>query len=287
MPFTSTWIEENIVNSTKTGRLAHTFLITGNELNELEKLFYRLAALLLKNENPQHPDLHLLRPESKTRRITVEQVRELEHSLQLKPHHAPYKISGILSADRMCLGAAEPANAFLKTLEEPPEHTIIFLLTDRPELLLPTIRSRCLILPLKTDHPEPDENLKALSQAWLDAKGLPADIAYRRASMLAEYWQSLRAEIEVKFKTELKEAESEDDELIIKANIESQLILLRDRSIAHLITTVWSHSQNNGISHLEAELTCESFEELRLALSRNLDQALCIERCCLKISRLI
>lgn len=287
MPFTSTWIEENIAKATKAGRLAHTFLITGDDLSELEKLFYKLAVTLLKSDDPQHADLHLIRPESKTRRITISQVRGLEHSLRLKPHHAAYKVAGVLSADRMCMGAAEPANAFLKTLEEPPEHTIIFLLTDHPELLLPTIRSRCLLLPLKTAHSKPDEKLKEFAENWLNAKGHPADIAYRRASLLVEYWQLLREEMEEKHEEEFDQAESEEDELILKAHVESQFILLRDRSIAHLVNTVWEHAKTDGISHLEAELTCESFEELRLALSRNLDQALAIERCCLKISRLI
>ena len=51
-------------------------------------------------------------------------------------------------AERMCLGRASAANAFLKTLEEPPAHTLILLTLGRPAMLLPTIISRCLRLDL-------------------------------------------------------------------------------------------------------------------------------------------
>ncbi|MFZ5806752.1 MAG: hypothetical protein ACOY3I_06060 [Verrucomicrobiota bacterium] len=295
MPFAASWIEKRVTKAFQTGRLAHAFLISGTDLSALEKLFFRLAHLLLNDEDPQHPDLHILRPESKSRRIVIHQVRELEHALQLKAHRAPYKVAGIFSADRMCAGSAEPANAFLKTLEEPPEHTIIFLLTDHPELLIPTIRSRCLALPLKTElPPDPEKKLQMLTRAWIDTKGSPADIAYRRAVLLAEYWRQLRDQLETalqaEFKQEIQEGvkeNSEEEEAVFKAHVESQFILLRDRSIAYLITQVWERAQNHALSRLEAELTCESFDDLRLALSHNMDQSLAIERACLKINRLI
>ncbi len=64
----------------------------------------------------------------------------LEHRIQLSPNEGNYKICIIEHADTMTIQAA---NAFLKTLEEPPEDTIIILTTSKPNSLLPTIISRC------------------------------------------------------------------------------------------------------------------------------------------------
>lgn len=287
MPFEANWIEQRLTNAFQSGRLGHAYLITGRDLTVLESLFHRIAASLLGDNNPHHADLHLLRPESKSRRILIEQVRELEHSLQLKAHHAPVKVAAILAADRMCLGSAEPANAFLKTLEEPPDHSVIFLLSDTPEQLLPTIRSRCLHLPLsETGETSPSPELEQLADRWLDAWGDGADVAYRRASYVSGYWTQRRDQIEKSLKEEFKQSD-EDNEKLLAAQIESQYILERDRSIAHLIKQVWHRTCEGVMPRREAELTCESFEELRMAFSRNMDQALALERCCLKISGLL
>lgn len=283
MPFPAPWIEEHIIKATRAGRLGHAFLISGSDLNTMETLFNRLASSLLEENNPQHPDLHILRPESKSRRITIAQVRELEHVLQLKPYRAPLKVASIIAADRMCLGAAEPANAFLKTLEEPPDRTIIFLLTDNPEQLLPTIRSRCLFLPLKDVQTPPDPDLQTLITAWMETKGTPADVAYRRVHLLAGYWQQQRTRLEKEF----SENETEDDEKIIAAQVESRFLLIRDHSLSHLLAETWQRAKKSSLSRTEAELACESLEELRLSLGRNMEQGFALERCCLKVGGLI
>ncbi|NJK92207.1 MAG: hypothetical protein HC904_10480, partial [Blastochloris sp.] len=141
MPFPASWIKQRLHQAYQDQRLAHAYLLTGDSLPELETLFHQIAADLLDSDQLQHPDKHLIRPESKSRRLTVEQIRDLEHELQLKARQSRVKIACIIAADRMCLGQAEAANAFLKTLEEPPANSVIFLLSDRPEQLLPTIRS--------------------------------------------------------------------------------------------------------------------------------------------------
>lgn len=90
-----------------------------------------------------HPDVQWLLPESKLRVITIEQVRELMHTLELKPVEARWKIGVIVAADRM---TTQAANAFLKTLEEPPARSLLILLSTEPGRLLETIVSRCLRL---------------------------------------------------------------------------------------------------------------------------------------------
>jgi DNA polymerase-3 subunit delta' len=289
MPFTASWIEEKLKNAAAENRLPHAFLLTGASSDELEEFFYRTAAVLLKEEDREHPDLHIVRPESKSRRIVIDQIRELQHELQLKAYRAPYKVAGIFSADRMCAGSAEPANAFLKTLEEPPAHTVIFLITDYPEGLLPTIRSRCLALPIFSDKKrEMSEELKRFIEKWASVEGVSraADAAYRRASLLSEYWQTARQQTEESFKKSLKDAE-ENEEAALQSRVESEVILKRDETLAALIRETWNQVRIGSVPWHEAERACVSLEELRNALARNVDQALAVERCCLKIGGLI
>jgi DNA polymerase-3 subunit delta' len=88
--------------------------------------------------------VHELRPESKLRQITIDQVRDLIRAVHLKPHEAICKVGIITAADRL---NAQASNAFLKTLEEPPDRSVLLLLTTEPERLLETVLSRCLRLP--------------------------------------------------------------------------------------------------------------------------------------------
>src|SRR5205085_11554436 len=83
------------------------------------------------------------RPESKTRIITIEQMRDLMKLIHLKPTEAASKVAVLAAADRLNVQAA---NAFFKTLEEPPSRSIIVLLTVEPDRILETIQSRCLRL---------------------------------------------------------------------------------------------------------------------------------------------
>lgn len=77
------------------------------------------------------------------RQIRVEPLRELLQAMHLKAVAAPYKVAIIAGADRM---NEEAANAFLKTLEEPPPRSVLILLTAEPQRLLETVLSRCLRL---------------------------------------------------------------------------------------------------------------------------------------------
>jgi DNA polymerase-3 subunit delta' len=87
--------------------------------------------------------MHWARPESKSRVVTIDQTRELMREIQLKPTEAEYKVAIIVAADRLNVQAA---NAFLKTLEEPPAKSVLILLSTEPQRILETILSRCLRL---------------------------------------------------------------------------------------------------------------------------------------------
>jgi DNA polymerase-3 subunit delta' len=153
--------------SLERGRLGHAYLFTGHDLSQLSALALKLAATL-NCQNPVrrtpdgppidacgeciicrkingdgHPDVHRVRPESKSRVITIDQMRELMQEIHLKANEAEYKVAIVEAVDRLNVQAA---NAFLKTLEEPPAKCVFILLTTEPQRILETIISRCLRL---------------------------------------------------------------------------------------------------------------------------------------------
>ncbi len=76
--------------------------------------------------------------------ILINSIRELRRTAYLKPGEWGWRVVLILEAEKLCTGEAAAANALLKLLEEPPDRTIFILVTNRPHLLLDTIKSRCL-----------------------------------------------------------------------------------------------------------------------------------------------
>ena len=116
-----------------------------------------------KITNGNHADVHWVRPESKSRTVSIGQMRDLMHDINLKPTEAEYKVATIVAADRLNV---QGANAFLKTLEEPPPRSVLILLTTEPQRLLETIISRCLRLNFSGDGPRP---LAPAEMEWLTA----------------------------------------------------------------------------------------------------------------------
>ncbi len=97
-------------------------------------------------DSGNHPDLISVTPTS-LESIGVDVIRtKVNSDILIKPYQGPYKIYIIDHADLM---TEEAQNALLKTVEEPPEYAVIFLLTENGEKLLPTITSRCVMLKLR------------------------------------------------------------------------------------------------------------------------------------------
>lgn len=90
-----------------------------------------------------HPDVTVLRPEGAASYLLTEQIRPLIRDISLKPVEAARKVYILDSADLM---RDDSANAFLKTLEEPPAHAVIVLLAPTLDSVLPTIASRCMVV---------------------------------------------------------------------------------------------------------------------------------------------
>lgn len=133
-------------------RLAHALLIHGQNLKQVESFAYELTSKLIEVSHTGdgvewHPDVFSVRPSKKSRVISVDDTRELIRNIQHSPQKGDRKVALIYEVDRL---NASAANAFLKTLEEPPLNTTILLLTTRPYSLLATIRSRCQLFRLPT-----------------------------------------------------------------------------------------------------------------------------------------
>ena len=264
--------------------MGHSYLLTGDRAESLESLALGLAAQVLDAAPQEHPDFHSVRPESKSRHITVEQVRELERELYLRPYVAPLKVAVIFDAERMCLGSASAANAFLKTLEEPPAHTLILLTSGRPAMLLPTIISRCLRLDLGFEDIDPGAaHEPEWIKPWYAAQPNAALRAYARAEVLHAHWSELRERAE----KHLKEHDDVEED-VGKALVEAEFQLGRQESIAQLQRWTWRRSEAVARTTEQERLRAvKALEELQTALAQNIEPHLAVEYACLKIEGLV
>lgn len=110
-------------------------------------------------------------------RISIDQVREAESFLAITPVEGSWKVVIFDGAETLSAGQSEPANALLKTLEEPPAQVLVLLLTTNEDAILPTIRSRCRALVLR---PMPGN---ALREFLVSKKGVEAGAALRLARL--------------------------------------------------------------------------------------------------------
>lgn len=151
---------EMLRNSIKTGHLAHAYLFSGRsgvgkfsaatafasailcETGSGDSCGYCNSCVKIDNEN--HPDFIVVKPMVRDRKVTEEiditAIRDLVRRLAYKPYESKRQVVIVKDADRM---NPQAANAFLKTLEEPPGDTLIVLTATSAGKLLPTILSRC------------------------------------------------------------------------------------------------------------------------------------------------
>src|SRR5437762_11545987 len=194
--------------------LAHAYLISGPVGSGKSVVAARLAALLNKTTpekvlHAQAPDVFVTEPASRSRKIVVDQIRGLERALQLCTAGNRKKIGIIRDADRM---QTQAANAFLKTLEEPPPNSLLLLLTALPEALPETIVSRCLSLPLRTSSevaPSPEETeLLRLLCATAEEESRGIEKAYRVSQGIQGLLNSIREQIREEHAAALKREET-------------------------------------------------------------------------------
>lgn len=169
MPFSSAQALALLKHAHASGRMPHALLITGapefgtNRL-ALDLAHYLCGAHAETLENLMHPNCCVIRPGSKIRTITMSAIRSIEPFLTMCLPPGETKLVIVSEADRL---SDDSANAFLKTLEEPPPQTLIVLISELPSRLLPTIRSRCIRLDLSV--PDAGERISEAQRRFLPA----------------------------------------------------------------------------------------------------------------------
>lgn len=167
-------LKQNLMESLAKGHISHFYLISGPEGSGKHTLARLLAAAILCREpvgpclrcnacrkvmEGSHPDFITVDdPEKKT--VSVELIRQARADIYVQPNESEHKIYLFPRAQDMGLPGQ---NALLKVLEEPPKYGVFLLLTDNPDKLLPTVRSRCTELTMQA---LPESILR--QQLWRD-----------------------------------------------------------------------------------------------------------------------
>lgn len=248
MAFTPDHAFDLVKSAHERGRLAHAFLISGPRGCGKERLAARIIQMLndggggggggfdlfgepVVEEVPPLDDLEgewvrIVRPQSKSRRIVVDAIRDLEKALYVASGPNRWKIGVIADADRM---AAASENAFLKTLEEPPPRTLLLLLTPNPGGLLPTVLSRCVRMPL-TGTPDLMEGagaelVQALDKAAAGGFG-SATVALTLKSVFASILEQRKAEA-----VEAAEEQLAEEEKALAKGFEGDYLKRREEAL--------------------------------------------------------
>ena len=252
-----------------------------------------------------HPDLHLLQPLPDKRDISIEQVRELQQVLSLRPFEATRKACLIEPAERMSTGAA---NSLLKTLEEPPGHGLLILLTNQADLLLPTVRSRCQHLrftPLDTADlttllqqqgmdPAVAATVAPLAEGSLEQAGNMDNEASitSRQTLLATLRQVRYQQVSTVFDAGERLAGNREDTLELFALLISLLrdmVLLRSSAASLIANTFLQGRLAEEAERFLPDRLMEAMDlalETRRAIQGNVSPKLALDRFLLRYSRL-
>ncbi|MBL1134849.1 MAG: DNA polymerase III subunit delta' [Chloroflexi bacterium] len=170
------WAIDQLRRALQFERIRHAYLITGTASIGKTTLAWALAtALNCQGETPpcgqcrscklmaagSHSDVVMVEAEQVGGTLKIEQVRDLQYGLALRPYEGRFKVA-ILRRFHEANHAAQ--NALLKTLEEPSSQVVLILTAEHGDLLLPTIVSRCQVLNLRPLGLEETET--ALRNYW-------------------------------------------------------------------------------------------------------------------------
>ena len=292
MAFARTTAFEFLRRAYEQNRLAHAYLITGGPGSGKEALAAELASLV--NGTPSKDvfsakarEVFVARPESKSRRIVTSQIRELEHALHMRAADARRKVAIIPDADRL---QTEAANAFLKTLEEPPKDSLLLLLSALPEALPETILSRCIAIPLaSTDEArskKEEEKLVKLLQLASRQTNWNVQFAYRLAQEFQQLLRGIREEVKQETDGALKQEQTrykdatdgdwlEEREDYYKALTES-LYLQRRAALVETLFGWWTDVLR--ASNAVAQRDLPAAKQETAALARRFDNAEILKR---------
>jgi DNA polymerase III subunit delta' len=314
MAFSRTTALDYLRRAHEQNRLAHAYLISGPPGSGKQQLAAELASLVNGTAagdvfSARAREIFVARPESKSRRIVTEQIRDLEHVLQMCAANGRRKVAIISDADRL---QPQAANAFLKTLEEPPRDSLLLLLSALPEALPETILSRCIAISLARDGQlqasDEEKKLVKLLQQGSHERSWTIQFAYRLAQEFQRLLRSVREDVkretdealkmeQTRYKDATDGAWLEEREQYYKARTES-LYLQQRAGLIETLFAWWSDvlRSSSGVtqrslpgareetgaltkrfSKAEILRRIRCLEELRDHLDRNIHEALAIE----------
>jgi hypothetical protein len=228
------------------GRLAQAYLVVGNVRDEgipfagsaLERLFCEGmiapcggCPACERVRARRHPDVVWIEPEKKSRAVGIERIRELQRLVYQTAMSGTWKAVVLVDADR--LGEAA-ANAFLKTLEEPPAHCLFLLLSDSPQAIMATILSRCQRIVLSAE-------LEALAEPWRGRLTAILSGSHRdgltrrlmRAAAFAQLFDDIKKHVRDEEGENSGDAPADDD--TVEARIESRFRELRSKVVRAML----------------------------------------------------
>lgn len=267
-------LKQNLSGSIGRGRISHFYLISGPAGSGKRTLAKMLAAAILCKGSDRpcgtcpacrkvlgngHPDFITVDdPERKT--VPVELIRKARADIYVQPNESDHKIYLFPRAQDML----DPSqNALLKVLEEPPSYGIFILLTDNPNKMLATIRSRCTELTLTALSPQLLES--ELRKAFPDADNdrLAAAIA-RSGGWLGQAKEILEENADSAQLTAFADSYSRRDPLALLQVLVPMEKWKRELFIPEL--TLW-------VQTLESALACRSGMAALSPISRQLSTA--------------
>jgi DNA polymerase-3 subunit delta' len=285
--------------------MAHAYVVVGGPRTEGRELADAMARLVFctSKEPPcgecrgcvsamahSHPDLIWVEPQSKSRRISVDDVRQLLQQMSQTGFAGGWKLAVLVGADRL---GREAANAFLKTLEEPPPRTLFMLLTDSPQSLLPTVLSRCQMLVLRSAGVELPEPWRSDVVAALADSGDGSVLAaFSRADRVAAVLKAMRgaAEKEVAAQAEEESTETEVDDDVMDARASARYRELRSALMGFLLD--WyrdvlrlSVGAETASSRVEAERVILQRVAAGVDVRKALSQIAVVEGMCSRMER--
>lgn len=297
------------------GRLGQGYFVVGDNLHELERFVFSLIDICVRDKYQgvdvhAYPYLNELKPMSLSRLIRVDDVRAFEKHFQVKAEKGWLRVGVIWESDRM---NEQAQNAFLKTLEEPGAGSLIILVSTRPGDMLPTIRSRCQLISMRTGCEYQIEDRERILQALYNLKPMSgAEQALKAATVIKDCFAGLnilaeeRVNLQEKVDGETK-AEKKRREDTNKAMLKSEYLSLREEYIGLIYSwfsqlvlvangveidklphsDFFDYGEIDWLSNLkvaDAEYQLRCVEELASSIKLNVKEELLIEDFLLKVT---
>ena len=247
MPYKADHALQLVDRARQSQRLGHAYLITGPKEAKREQFAARLLNLV---SGQKHRDLDswqltgipIVTPGSKSRRISIDSMRGLQHAMHMRTAADGYKFGVVVDAERM---TTEAQNAFLKTLEEPPPGALLLLLTGKPEELLPTTLSRVIqieLIPEDGARQFNDHELKLL--ALLEAQSNRATTSMAGALNLKTAFEAVLEELYEGIEEDAEEGLDKEKEHFQKTTDSFAYFKDREKQVEAKIESTYLHQRD-------------------------------------------